>query len=194
MTSQIVQRNEDEAGNIVAWWLERRIAAESICGLTLTWQIYLERRAPNILIMTLRTGTLAETNYLSNTSSARVLHASPSLPDIYYTGTRAQRSRRINPPMSPATLSSVDLQLHIYNSLLESRTADVALHVRGTWEAIYKLHRVVLIQSVRPATDRALHPSLITTCRASLAHYSLLDSLSPHLNSLAIYRDLKKLM
>jgi hypothetical protein len=148
--------------------------------------------------MTLRTGTLAETNYHSNTSSARVLHASPSLPDIYsspsHTGTRAQRSRRINPPMNPATLSSVDLQLHIYNSLLESRTADVALHVRGTWEAVYKLHRVVLIQSVRPATDRALHPSLITTCRASLVHYSLLDSLSPHLNSLAIYRDLRKLM
>ncbi|OAX43645.1 hypothetical protein K503DRAFT_680670 [Rhizopogon vinicolor AM-OR11-026] len=49
--------------------------------------------------------------------------------------------------MNAAALSSVDLQQHIYNSLLESRTADVALHVRGTWEAIYKLHRVVLIQS-----------------------------------------------
>lgn len=52
--------------------------------------------------------------------------------------------------MNTAALSSFDLQQHIYNSLLESRTADVALHVRGTWEAIYKLHRVVLIQSVRP--------------------------------------------
>lgn len=148
--------------------------------------------------MNLRT-TLAETNYLSNLSSARVLHASPSLPDIYSspshtTGARTQRFRRINPPMNPATLSSADLQQHIYNSLLESRTADVALHVHGTWEAIYKLHRVVLIQSVRPATDCGLHPSLITTCRGSLAHYSLLDSLSPHLNSLAIYRDLRKLM
>ncbi|KIJ68821.1 hypothetical protein HYDPIDRAFT_165507 [Hydnomerulius pinastri MD-312] len=49
--------------------------------------------------------------------------------------------------MSPSGLSSVDLQQHIYNSLLESRTADIALRVRGTWEAVYKLHRVVLIQS-----------------------------------------------
>ncbi|KAH7883965.1 hypothetical protein F5I97DRAFT_1814280 [Phlebopus sp. FC_14] len=50
--------------------------------------------------------------------------------------------------MTPAGLSSVDLQQHIYNSLLESRTADIALHVRGShWEAVYKLHRVVLIQS-----------------------------------------------
>ncbi|KAG2345332.1 hypothetical protein BDR05DRAFT_998466 [Suillus weaverae] len=49
--------------------------------------------------------------------------------------------------MNTAALSSVDLQQHIYNSLLESRTADVSLHVYGTWEAIYKLHRVILIQS-----------------------------------------------
>lgn len=41
----------------------------------------------------------------------------------------------------------MDLQQHIYNSLLESRTADISLHVKGTWEAVYKLHRVVLIQS-----------------------------------------------
>lgn len=49
--------------------------------------------------------------------------------------------------MNTTAFSSVDLQQHIYNSLLESRTADVSLHVHGTWEAIYKLHRVVLIQS-----------------------------------------------
>ncbi|KAI6153223.1 hypothetical protein BKA82DRAFT_4087175 [Pisolithus tinctorius] len=52
--------------------------------------------------------------------------------------------------MNPGTGSSsspADLQQHIYNSLLESRTADVALHVKGTWQAVYKLHRVVLIQA-----------------------------------------------
>jgi hypothetical protein len=99
--------------------------------------------------MTLRT-TLAEANYLANLSSARALHASPSLPELYSSSShsRVQRLKRNSPPMNPAALSSVDLQQHIYNSLLDSRTADVALHVRGTWEAIYKLHRVVLIQSV----------------------------------------------
>ncbi|EGN92679.1 hypothetical protein SERLA73DRAFT_127272 [Serpula lacrymans var. lacrymans S7.3] len=49
--------------------------------------------------------------------------------------------------LSSPGLSPVDLQHHIYNSLLESKTADIALHVRGTWEAVYRLHRVVLIQS-----------------------------------------------
>ncbi|KAF9243724.1 hypothetical protein BU15DRAFT_86181 [Melanogaster broomeanus] len=49
--------------------------------------------------------------------------------------------------MTSAGVASLDLQQHIYTSLLESRTADVALHVRGTWEAVYKLHRVILIRS-----------------------------------------------
>ncbi|KAL4069312.1 hypothetical protein J3A83DRAFT_4095305 [Scleroderma citrinum] len=49
--------------------------------------------------------------------------------------------------MSPGSPPAVDLQQHIYNSLLESRTADISLHIKGTWEAVYKLHRVVLIQS-----------------------------------------------
>lgn len=46
------------------------------------------------------------------------------------------------------SLSPVDIQNHLYNSLLEARTADVALRVRGNWEAVYRLHRVVLIQAV----------------------------------------------
>ncbi|KAG1757995.1 hypothetical protein EDB19DRAFT_1660158 [Suillus lakei] len=96
--------------------------------------------------MTLLTTLAAEANFLS---SARVLHASPSLPDLYSSSHNTHRLRRTtgSPPMNTAALSSVDLQQHIYNSLLESRTADVSLHVHGTWEAIYKLHRVVLIQS-----------------------------------------------
>lgn len=84
----------------------------------------------------------------SEASSPRILHASPSLPDLYSSSHNIHRLRRSgSPPMNTAVFSSVDLQQHIYNSLLESRTADVSLHVHGTWEAIYKLHRVVLIQS-----------------------------------------------
>jgi len=78
----------------------------------------------------------------------RVLHPSISMPD-FSTTPKSESSRRVlSPPTSPGSPSSVDLQQHIYNSLLESRTADISLHVRGTWEAVYKLHRVVLIQSV----------------------------------------------
>lgn len=95
--------------------------------------------------MTLLTSA-AEANFLS---SVRVLHASPSLPELYSSSHNIHRPVRRSSPshMNTAALSSVDLQQHIYNSLLESRTADVSLHIRGTWEATYKLHRVVLIQS-----------------------------------------------
>ncbi|KAF4572438.1 hypothetical protein EYR36_006943 [Pleurotus pulmonarius] len=44
-------------------------------------------------------------------------------------------------------LSPVDIQHHLYLSFLDGQTADVALKVNGTWHAVYKLHRVVLIQS-----------------------------------------------
>ncbi|EED82908.1 predicted protein [Postia placenta Mad-698-R] len=40
-----------------------------------------------------------------------------------------------------------DLQSHLYQSFLTRKTADVALRVRGSWHAIYKLHRVILIQA-----------------------------------------------
>lgn len=53
-------------------------------------------------------------------------------------------------PASPALSSApspASLQNHIYTAFLERRTADVALHIRGSWHAIYKLHRVVLIQA-----------------------------------------------
>ncbi|XP_006454545.1 hypothetical protein AGABI2DRAFT_197803 [Agaricus bisporus var. bisporus H97] len=43
--------------------------------------------------------------------------------------------------------SPTDLQSHIYASLLQGTTPDVALRIRGTWSAVYRLHRVVLIQS-----------------------------------------------
>ena len=41
-----------------------------------------------------------------------------------------------------------EIQHHLYSAFLEGRTSDVALHVRGSWEGIYRLHRVVLIQAV----------------------------------------------
>ena len=47
-------------------------------------------------------------------------------------------------------LSEMSLQQHIYDSLVHARTPDVVLDVAGTWRARYKLHRIVLIQSVRP--------------------------------------------
>ncbi|GLB36572.1 hypothetical protein LshimejAT787_0308600 [Lyophyllum shimeji] len=43
--------------------------------------------------------------------------------------------------------SAADIQHHLYTSFLQGSTADVALRVHGSWDAIYKLHRVVLIQS-----------------------------------------------
>ncbi|KAF9454944.1 hypothetical protein P691DRAFT_799950 [Macrolepiota fuliginosa MF-IS2] len=49
--------------------------------------------------------------------------------------------------MHNSTPSPADIQSHIYAALLQGKTADVALRVRGTWSAIYKLHKLVLIQS-----------------------------------------------
>jgi hypothetical protein len=82
--------------------------------------------------------------------------------------------------MNTTAFSSVDLQQHIYNSLLESRTADVSLHVHGTWEAIYKLHRVVLIQSV---------------CKALVSHLlKLLTKPLAGVLQLAIHRGLPRVL
>ncbi|KAF8167859.1 hypothetical protein B0H34DRAFT_646000 [Crassisporium funariophilum] len=43
--------------------------------------------------------------------------------------------------------SATDIQSHLYTSFLQASTYDVSIHVAGSWNAIYKLHRVVLIQS-----------------------------------------------
>ncbi|KAJ6519396.1 hypothetical protein C8R45DRAFT_1117854 [Mycena sanguinolenta] len=45
------------------------------------------------------------------------------------------------------TRSADDIQRHLYASLLHARTPDVTLHVRASWHATYKLHRVILIQA-----------------------------------------------
>lgn len=60
-------------------------------------------------------------------------------------------SSLISPAYTPdimATHPPRNLQDHLYTSFLEGSTADVALHISGSWQAVYKLHRVVLIQAV----------------------------------------------
>ncbi|RPD81559.1 hypothetical protein L226DRAFT_450178 [Lentinus tigrinus ALCF2SS1-7] len=51
------------------------------------------------------------------------------------------------PPTSPSRPSPGDLQSHLYTSFLQRKTADVALRISGSWHAVYKLHRVILIQA-----------------------------------------------
>ncbi|KAF8349856.1 hypothetical protein F5887DRAFT_942684 [Amanita rubescens] len=51
------------------------------------------------------------------------------------------------PILVPTGPSAHDLQSHLYLAFLQGKTADVALRIRGSWNAIYSLHRVVLIQS-----------------------------------------------
>ncbi|KAG5634906.1 hypothetical protein H0H81_000366 [Sphagnurus paluster] len=60
-----------------------------------------------------------------------------------------RRAPRLYPSMNVKELSpsAVDIQNHLYTSFLQGSTADVALRVHGSWDAIYNLHRVVLIQS-----------------------------------------------
>ncbi|CAA7260014.1 unnamed protein product [Cyclocybe aegerita] len=43
--------------------------------------------------------------------------------------------------------SPSDIQSHLYTSFIQASTYDVAIRVSGTWNAVYRLHRVVLIQS-----------------------------------------------
>jgi len=76
---------------------------------------------------------------------------SPSDIRSQYTPTHRRRGPRQDIPMNVKKLgpSAVDIQNHLYISFLQGSTADVALRVHGSWEGIYKLHRVVLIQSVR---------------------------------------------
>ena len=52
-------------------------------------------------------------------------------------------------PASPTRPSPSDLQSHLYASFLQRKTADVALRISGSWTAVYRLHRVILIQAVR---------------------------------------------
>ncbi|TFK57675.1 hypothetical protein OE88DRAFT_1804172 [Heliocybe sulcata] len=75
---------------------------------------------------------------------SRHLHTTASLPQLY---SPSLHHRRTEPHMNSPGPSPSDIQNHLYHAFLEGRTADVVLRVRGSWQALYKLHRVVLIQS-----------------------------------------------
>ncbi|KAI0320999.1 hypothetical protein OF83DRAFT_1101931 [Amylostereum chailletii] len=75
------------------------------------------------------------------------LRHNPSLLDLRLSSPRPQFSSPtfMTPPASPTPADAI--QAHLYNSFLNGSTTDVTLHVSGSWHAIYKLHRVVLIQA-----------------------------------------------
>ena len=50
--------------------------------------------------------------------------------------------------MTISAIRPADIQSHLYSSFLQGHTADVVLRVSGRWKALYRLHRVVLIQAV----------------------------------------------
>jgi hypothetical protein len=78
--------------------------------------------------------------------------------------------------MNPPGPSATDIQSHLYNSFIHASTYDVLIRVSGrTWRAIYKLHRVVLIQSVYDISP-ILHTLLTISARAFFVLYSLQDS------------------
>jgi hypothetical protein len=65
-----------------------------------------------------------------------------------------------------------DLQDHLYDSFLHGSASDITIYVVGTWEAHYRLHRVVLTQAVR------------LSCLRRLCWNLILDSLQGFFNSL----------
>ncbi|KAI0307502.1 hypothetical protein B0F90DRAFT_1620846 [Multifurca ochricompacta] len=50
-------------------------------------------------------------------------------------------------PISSPVPPPAEFQAHIYNSFLQGKTSDVTLRIRASWDAVYKFHRVVLIQA-----------------------------------------------
>jgi hypothetical protein len=54
----------------------------------------------------------------------------------------------MNSPVVSPIPRPAEFQAHVYSSFLQGRTSDVAIRIRGSWDAIYKFHRVVLIQAV----------------------------------------------
>src|SRR5712671_6914255 len=64
----------------------------------------------------------------------------------------------MNSPISSPSPRPAEFQAHIYNSFLQGRTSDVAIRICASWDAIYKFHRVVLIQAVG---DLVFSPSIV---------------------------------
>jgi len=61
--------------------------------------------------------------------------------------------------MNDHSPSPADIQSHVFSALLQGTTPDIALRVRGSWSAVYKLHRLILTQSVSlcPAVHSAVY-------------------------------------
>ncbi|KAG8684111.1 hypothetical protein FRC09_015617, partial [Ceratobasidium sp. 395] len=87
-----------------------------------------------------------------NTSQSRP----PPAPRRPHSNTITERPSPAMPPSTPAPSrmlvsspphSPRHIQNHIYQMFLEGQTADVSVVIRGSWEALYRLHRVILIQS-----------------------------------------------
>lgn len=89
-------------------------------------------------------------------------------------------SSMFSPGLSPA-----EIQSHLYTSLLQASAYDVTIRIKGTWKAVYKLHRVVLIQSVFPEFQLSIESHLSTSYRISFDFYSQPDSPS-HLSDVDI--------
>ena len=75
------------------------------------------------------------------------------------------------------------LQSHLYEAFLSGTTYDVLLRVTGSWDAVYKLHRIVLTQAVRAAVDASLETRAhlavaLASNRTSSARSLRLDSKS----------------
>lgn len=75
-----------------------------------------------------------------------------------------------------SSISPINIQKHLYASLLDGRTADVSLRVGGTWEAVYRLHRVILTQAVSSIYQLEVWQLTAEFARASFARCLHLDS------------------
>lgn len=74
------------------------------------------------------------------------------------------------------THTPIEIQSHLYLSFLGGHTADVALHTKGgTWQAVYQLHRVVLIQAVSSSLIPSELPPKSEARRVSFVPCLLLD-------------------
>lgn len=98
------------------------------------------------------------------------------------------RSHDMTPtPASPTRPSPNDLQSHLYASFLQRKTADVALRISGSWNAVYRLHRVILIQAVsRTVFIRQLKRVYVRYDRATFSLSSPRASVNPKPSTLAI--------
>ncbi len=108
--------------------------------------------------------------------------SSSHLPHLPHQSPSSLRTHAMTPPpTSPTRPSPSDLQSHLYASFLQRKTADVALRISGSWHAVYKLHRVVLIQAVRnaPTSDVVHNSHPVHRASFNRSSHQVLPSQSP---------------